>query len=98
MLDFLLRKAPPQTFPGRNFVTPVILGYTRRRVRGRVAWVELSTGPGIAGSGDLYGVTFRRSGGGELWRETERGAQDDPSACFRSLREALDYIDTFRPV
>lgn len=85
----LLDRAPRGVFRGNNFVTPRILGYVRCRVHEKRAWAELSSGSGIFDpKSTLYGVTFRRPDGSELWCEED----GDPSGCFASRREALDHI------
>jgi hypothetical protein len=37
----------------------------------------------------MYGVTFRRPGDGELWREPH-----DPSTSCESYEEALSYLES----
>jgi hypothetical protein len=87
----LLDRAPAGVFRGRNFITPNVEGYARCRVGFGVAWVELATGPGILDpESTLYGVTFRRADGSELWREDL-----DPSGCFSSEAEALSRIEEY---
>ena len=79
----------PKGFNGSNFMTPEIIGYYKRQLRGRVAYVEISHGRGIF-SDDIYGVTFRWADGTELWRDNG----DDPSQCFQSHTEAMEYAET----
>ena len=83
-----LPKAPPGVFRGVNMLTPTPTRYFRRQLRGRTAYVELSTGTALIGEGDLYGVTFRWVDGGELWRTGK-----DPSTCFHSEAEALRHAE-----
>ena len=82
---------PGGVFPtAPNLLTPDVLEYHRVGVRGRVAYVELSEGEGFDRT-PLYGVTFRRTNGRELWREDE----GDPSRCFHDKAEAIAYIESF---
>lgn len=80
------------TFPGRNIMTPTVLGYARCTVGGKFAWAELSSGRGLSPGTTIYGVTFRRPGGGELWRE---GPGIDPSGCYHSRHKAEEQIKTY---
>ncbi len=84
----------PGIFKNSNFMTPDVVGYARKIIRCRVAWVELSRGRGFEGE-PIWGVTFRRADGGELFREPE-GLEGDPSkGVFFSQRQAMKYLDGF---
>jgi len=79
---------PPRgTFQGTNFMTPEVKAYYKRTIGGRVAYVELSEGSGFNHE-PIYGVTFRRDGGGRL--------DPDPSKMFKSRTEAERWARTGR--
>ena len=82
----------PGIFKNENFMTPDVYGFARKIVRGRVAWVELSSGDWMRGM--IWGVTFRRADGGQLSHEGE-GREGDPSDVFDTKAEALEYLDGF---
>lgn len=90
----LLHTAPRGVFPSEpNMFTPHIIGYAKGTVNGRVAWIELSWGESIMRAQEkLYGVTFRRADGSELWRE---GPDVDPSTAFGSRLEAEELIERY---
>ena len=84
----LVRVHPPRgVFRQVNFMTPNVLAYYHGNLRGKAVYVELSEGEGINHE-PLFGVTFRRSNGSELWREPD----GDLSMPFHSKAEAMAYI------
>jgi hypothetical protein len=84
---------PPRgTFKGANFVTPALIEYRQGTYDGKPVFIEISkeNPPYFPGrSAPMYGVTFRRPGGGELWRESH-----DPSTSCESYEEALSYLES----
>ena len=79
-----LKANPPYGIfrPGcRNFMTPDLVGMYSPRPG---IYVELSHGEGLDRGSNLYGVTVRDQFGVRLRR--------DPSACYRTLSQAVDAI------
>ncbi len=77
-----------QYFKGRNFLTPKVL---------KQAWAgpyvyELSTGSGMFGSDDMYGVTVLKPKGAAFSAERI----DDLSDCFFSKEDALRHIEKIK--
>ena len=78
-----LTSAPSGVFTGRNFMTPDVIAYYRITIRGRTAYVELSSGEGMSRE-VIYGVTVRATGGDRL--------TPDPSTLCHSRGEATTFI------
>ena len=81
-------QVPRGVFKGRNFMTPVVLGFFRGVVRGETCFIELSRDDQEGGGpfGPMFGVTVRHPNGDRL--------EDDPSCCFSTKESALDFINS----
>lgn len=67
-------------------MTPTVLGYYRRTIGGRNAYIELSEGSGMSGE-PIYGVTVRRADGSDV---LDSEGNKLSKCCFGKV-EALRY-------
>ena len=81
----IVRGIPKGIFKGANFMTPNLVSYWYGTYQGRTAYVELSQGKCMSEQ-DIWGVTIKNSNGALF-------SNPDPSRCFQSKQEAIEYIN-----